>query len=70
MDEWIWVARKPCGCTVAASVDDQNKTDLKRDLGGWTLRGLIITHEKGEVALGMCKEHLWQKYPPLTTLIT
>lgn len=57
-EQWIWVARKPCGCVEAASVDDQNQDDLKRDIGDWMMRGLVVTHEGGLITLGSCPEHL------------
>jgi len=40
----VWIAKAKCGCIIAASVDDQNPSDLARDIGEWILRGDTVEH--------------------------
>jgi len=46
-EAWVWVARLPCGCVMAAHADGYGREELALDILGWLEEGYIVTHEKG-----------------------
>ena len=44
MEEHAFIAKKPCGCLIAVTVDDpKNKRTVNKDISDWTRDGLTVT---------------------------
>ena len=52
----IYIGRKPCGCVVAAVLEDDTPAAVQ-DIGQMVVDGLTVTQEPGPVRFEQCTLH-------------
>jgi len=57
----IWVAKRKCGCRIAAAFENYDHQELAQDIGEWVLRGDTVEYlDQDTIQIVKCPEHKGQ----------